>query len=100
MYESHMPWNCTPWNLSRQWNKLAAMPAKKSAANQALGKAIRAARKDAGFSQESFAAHADVDRSYYGAIERGEFNLTVDTIAKIAAGLKVPASELFKRAKL
>jgi transcriptional regulator with XRE-family HTH domain len=76
------------------------MPAKKSAANQALGEAIRAARKRAGFTQESFAAKADVDRSYYGAIERGEFNLTVDTIAKIAAGLDLSAAELLKRAKL
>lgn len=76
------------------------MPPKKSQANQALGAAIRAARKKAGFTQESFAAQADVDRSYYGAIERGEFNLTVDTIAKIAAGLDMSAAELFKRAKL
>jgi XRE family transcriptional regulator, regulator of sulfur utilization len=76
------------------------MPPKKSPANQALGEAIRAARKKAGYTQESFAAHADVDRSYYGAIERGEFNLTVDTIQKIAAGLDLSAAELFKRAKL
>jgi transcriptional regulator with XRE-family HTH domain len=76
------------------------MPAKKSAANQALGEAIRAARRKAGLTQESFAAKADVDRSYYGAIERGEFNLTVDTIAKIAAGLDLCVAELFKRAKL
>jgi transcriptional regulator with XRE-family HTH domain len=76
------------------------MPAKKSAANQALGEAIRAARTDAGYSQEAFATRADLDRSYYGAIERGEFNLTVDTIAKIAAGLGLSASELFRRAKL
>jgi DNA-binding XRE family transcriptional regulator len=93
-------WNRIPWNLSRQWNKLIAVPPKKSAANQALGKAIRAARKQGGFTQESFAAHADVDRSYYGAIERGEFNLTVDTIAKIAAGLSMSASELFRLAEL
>ncbi len=76
------------------------MPGKKSPANQALGQAIRAARKDAGHSQEAFATHADLDRSYYGAIERGEFNLTVDTIAKIAAGLRMTASELFERAEL
>jgi XRE family transcriptional regulator, regulator of sulfur utilization len=76
------------------------MPRKKSAANQALGEAIRAAREEAGLTQESFAARAEVDRSYYGAIERGEFNLTVDTIAKIAAGLDMTAADLFKRAKL
>jgi transcriptional regulator with XRE-family HTH domain len=76
------------------------MPAKKSAQNQALGDAIRKVREQAGYTQEAFAARADLDRSYYGAIERGEFNLTVDTIAKIAKGLGMTASELFKRAKL
>jgi transcriptional regulator with XRE-family HTH domain len=76
------------------------MPSKKSAANQALGGAIRAARKKAGYTQESFALHASLDRSYYSAIERGEFNLTVDTISKIAAGLSMKASDLFELAKL
>jgi len=77
-----------------------AMPSKKSKANQALGKAIRAIRKQQGHTQESFALKADIDRSYYGAIERGEFNVTVDTIVSIAAGLAVPAAELFQHAKL
>jgi len=76
------------------------MPPKKSAANQALGKAIRAVRKQQGYTQESFALKADIDRSYYGAIERGEFNVTVDTIITIVGGLGVSAAELFKRAKL
>jgi transcriptional regulator with XRE-family HTH domain len=76
------------------------MPPKKSAANQALGKAIQAVRKQQSYTQESFALHAKIDRSYYGAIERGEFNVTVDTIMTIAAGLTVPAAELFTRAKL
>ena len=76
------------------------MPSKKSRANQALGKAIRAVRKEQGYTQETFALKADIDRSYYGAIERGEFNVTVDTIMSIARGLRVPAAELFERAKL
>ncbi len=76
------------------------MPAKKSAANQALGSAIRAVRKQKGYTQETFALHAEIDRSYYGAIERGEFNVTVDTIISIAAGLDMPVAALFKRAKL
>ncbi len=76
------------------------MPSKKSTANQMLGNAIRAARKQQGYTQESFALKANLDRSYYGAIERGEFNITVDTIMSIAAGLNVPAAELFERAKL
>ena len=76
------------------------MPAKKSAANQALGKAIRAVRKRKGYTQRSFAAHAGLDRSYIGAIERGEFNVTVDTIMTIATGLEVSAMSLFERADL
>jgi transcriptional regulator with XRE-family HTH domain len=40
------------------------MAAKKSPANQALARAIRAARAERGYSQESFAARAGIDRSY------------------------------------
>jgi transcriptional regulator with XRE-family HTH domain len=76
------------------------MPSKKSAASVALGNAIRAARKAGGYTQEKFAGEVDIDRSYYGAIERGEFNLTVDTVLKITAGLQITASELFQRAGL
>jgi XRE family transcriptional regulator, regulator of sulfur utilization len=76
------------------------MPAKKSPANQALGEAIRTVRKEQGYTQESFALKANIDRSYYGAIERGEFNVTVDTLMAIAAGLEVPAADLFRRASL
>jgi transcriptional regulator with XRE-family HTH domain len=78
------------------------MPSKKSAANQALGHAARSARRERGYAQESFAAHAGLDRSYYGAIERGEFNVTLDTIVKIALalGLDATVAELLHRAKL
>ena len=76
------------------------MPAKKSVANQTLGRAIRSAREHRGFTQEGFARKASIDRSYYGAIERGEFNLSVDTVLKIAAALEMTAGELFGRAKL
>ena len=76
------------------------MPPKKSAANQALGRAIRAARRERGFAQEAFAARAGIDRSYFGAIERGEFNVSLDTIVRLASGLGVSASALLKRAKL
>jgi transcriptional regulator with XRE-family HTH domain len=76
------------------------MPRKKSAANQALGRAIQALRKEHGYTQESFAMKAEIDRSYYGAIERGEFNVTVDTLTTIAVGLNVPIAELFGRAGL
>jgi len=76
------------------------MPAKKSLANQMLGKVIRSAREYRGYTQEGFARKVSMDRSYYGAIERDEFNLSVDTVLKIAAALEMTACELFGRAKL
>jgi transcriptional regulator with XRE-family HTH domain len=76
------------------------MPSKKSPANQALGEAIRAIRNERTFSQEAFAVRAGLDRGYYGAVERGEFNITVDTLVKIAVGLEVSVAALFDRARL
>jgi transcriptional regulator with XRE-family HTH domain len=76
------------------------MPAKKSTANQALGEAIRSVRRERGFAQETFAAHAGMDRSYYGAIERGEFNVSLDTLVKVAVGLETSPSRLLRRARL
>lgn len=76
------------------------MPPKKSAAVAAVGQAIRSLREERGQSQEGFAAAAGLDRSYYGAIERGEFNVTIDTLAKIAAALDLSASKILERAGL
>jgi transcriptional regulator with XRE-family HTH domain len=51
----------------------------------ALGEAIRATREQQGTSQEHFALAAGIDRSYYSAVERGEFNITLAVLLKIAA---------------
>ena len=51
-------------------------------------------------SQEALAVDADLDRSYVGGIERGEHNLTVMNIVKIAAALQVKPSELLGSAGL
>lgn len=52
-----------------------------------LGVRIRNERKAQGFSQEGFAHVANLDRSYYGSIERGERNITFYTICEIAEKL-------------
>jgi transcriptional regulator with XRE-family HTH domain len=75
------------------------MPAKTSAA-RTLGEAIRTARTERGYAQEAFATHVGLDRSYFGAVERGEFNVTLATVLKIADGLGVRASTLLRRAQL
>jgi len=76
------------------------MPAKKSAAARALGEAIRSARTERRYAQEAFAAHVGLDRSYFGAVEPDEFNITLATVLKIADGLGVRASTLLRRAQL
>lgn len=76
------------------------MPRKRSQTTIAFGEAVRALRVERGFAQEAFAAHAGMDRSYYGAIERGEFNVSLETIVKIADALGVSMAEILRRAEL
>lgn len=60
-----------------------------------LGQAIRNRRTAAGLSQEALADAAEIDRSHMGKIERGERNVSVLNILKIAAALGCPASAIF-----
>ena len=55
---------------------------------QELGKRIRAQRKSIGLTQEQLALVADVDRSYYGAVERGERNVTFTVLCRLCMALK------------
>jgi len=59
-----------------------------------LGKRIRDLRRKKGFSQESFADHCGLHRTYMGGIERGEHNLTIQTALTIAGGLGITVSKL------
>ena len=59
-----------------------------------LGNRIRELRREKGFSQESFADHCGLHRTYMGAIERGEHNLTIQTALTIARGLDITVSQL------
>jgi len=59
-----------------------------------LGAAIRVERKAKGLSQEALAELAEIDRSYMGGIERGEHNLAIINLLKIADALGLKASTL------
>ncbi|KUM30052.1 hypothetical protein AQ436_10550 [Arthrobacter sp. EpRS66] len=62
---------------------------------RAFGDRVRELRKAKGFtSQEAFANHLELDRTYVSGIERGRRNPTLDIIVKIANGLSVHPSEL------
>jgi transcriptional regulator with XRE-family HTH domain len=62
----------------------------------AFGAALRKARLSLGLSQEELAASCGLDRTYIGGVERGERNLSLLNIWRIAAALKIHPSELFK----
>lgn len=64
----------------------------------AFAKTIRAARQQAGYSQETFARHAGLDRSFYSAVERGIFNVTLETMLIIATGLDMSLGQLCTQA--
>jgi transcriptional regulator with XRE-family HTH domain len=61
-----------------------------------LGRRIAELRRKGGFSQEAFAHECDFHRSYMGAVERGEKNITLAMTDKIARTLKISLSQLFK----
>ena len=65
-----------------------------------LGKTIRSLRVERKISQEGLAYGADIDRSYMGGIERGEHNIAVINLKKIAVQLDLKISELFEKAGL
>jgi transcriptional regulator with XRE-family HTH domain len=61
-----------------------------------FGKALRQRRNKLGVSQEAFADMCQLDRTYVGGIERGERNLALVNIEKIAKTLRISISELFR----
>jgi transcriptional regulator with XRE-family HTH domain len=56
---------------------------------QALGRNLRSFREAEELSQESFAERMGYHRTYWAAIERGERNLTLKSVERIAAKLKI-----------
>jgi transcriptional regulator with XRE-family HTH domain len=61
-----------------------------------FGQRVRELRKEQGYSQENFAYACGLDRTYMGGIERGERNLALRNIEKIAETLGVSISELME----
>ena len=63
---------------------------------QEIGNRIRELRKKLGLSQEKFALKIEMDRTYFASVEAGRRNIAIINIKKIADGLNVSLSELFK----
>ncbi len=62
---------------------------------KAFGEELRLLRKKKGLSQESLALACDLDRTYIGGVERGERNISLVNIQKIAKTLGIPAKDFF-----
>jgi transcriptional regulator with XRE-family HTH domain len=60
-----------------------------------FGARVRELRKQKGFSQETLALICELDRTYVGGVERGERNISLVNIHRIAIALGVPVTELF-----
>ncbi|KVH39531.1 helix-turn-helix domain-containing protein [Burkholderia cepacia] len=66
----------------------------------AVGRSIRARRLELDISQEALANIANIDRSHMGKIERGERNVTLLNLVKIARALSCRPSDLLVAAGL
>ena len=64
-----------------------------------LGLVIRRHRERLKYSQEAFAGAADIHRTYYGNIERGTQNFSMEYLLKISLVLNIPLSTLFSEAE-
>jgi len=60
-----------------------------------FGSRLRQLRDERGYSQEQLAERAGLHRNYVGGVERGERNVALENIVKLAKALAVKPSELF-----
>ena len=63
-----------------------------------VGRNLRAYRDERSISQEAFADVVGVHRTYMGAVERGERNLTLQSLERIAERIGVDPLELLREA--
>ena len=62
---------------------------------KSVGAQIRSLRKARQLSQEELAERSNLHYTMIGAVERGQRNITLENLSKIAKGLRVPVRELF-----
>jgi DNA-binding XRE family transcriptional regulator len=93
-----------PWIMGPHRRRIERVPhlspQRQDKALVALGDAIRSLRVSKSMSQEHLALLAGIDRSYFGRVERGDNNMAVLTLVKIARALDVTVTELMMTAAL
>ncbi len=64
---------------------------------ESVGKRLRGFRLEKGMSQEKLAHKAGLHPTYIGQVERGEKNLTIQSLERITMALEVPISSMFEK---
>ena len=64
--------------------------------NQKIGANIKNLRIEKNISQEKLAELADLDRTYVQSIEKGDRNISVEVLLRLAKGLNVEITEILK----
>lgn len=67
-----------------------------STAREVFARNLRKARLEAGVSQEALAELAGLHRTYVGSVERGERNISVDNMERLAGALGLDVQSLLK----
>ncbi|MBN8747178.1 MAG: helix-turn-helix transcriptional regulator [Proteobacteria bacterium] len=70
--------------------------AKSFTLRQVFARNVRVVRVNAGISQERVADEAQLDRTFIGSLERGERNISIDNVERIAKVIGYPAHELLR----
>jgi transcriptional regulator with XRE-family HTH domain len=68
----------------------------KASPKSVFGKVVRSLREQRGYSQEELAERAGLHRNYVGGVERGERNVALENIVKLAGALSVRTRDLFE----
>jgi len=71
--------------------------ARRNSLRQVLATNLRLLRNERGWSQEDLAAEAGLHRTFVGAVERAERNISLDNVEKLALAFGVEAWSLLKR---
>lgn len=72
----------------------------KNNSREKLGERIRELRKTAGITQEELGEKSALSYKFIGELERGQVNVSLDSIARIAEALGVKIGDLFSKEKI
>lgn len=61
-----------------------------------FGKSVQKARSNRGWSQEKLAEYSALDRTYVSSVERGQRNISLINIYKLAAALEIAPARLLQ----